>query len=56
MFSSSSSINSDEIDYKKNANIHNLYAEVLRRIDELKGFNDFPDELKEELNYIIAVD
>ena len=35
------------------ANIHNLYAEVLRRIDELKGFNDFPDELKEELNYII---
>jgi len=34
-------------------NIHNLYAEVLRRIDELNGFNDFPDELKEELNYII---
>lgn len=34
-------------------NIHNLYAEVLRRIDELKGFEDFPDELKEELNYII---
>ena len=27
--------------------------EVLRRIDELKAFPDFPEQLNEELNYII---
>ena len=33
-------------------NVQHIYMEVLRRIDELKGYNDFPDELKKELEYI----
>ena len=34
-------------------NIQHLYMEVLRRIDELKGYSDFPDVLQKELDYII---
>ena len=34
-------------------NIQHIYLEVLRRIDELKAFPDFPEQLNEELNYII---
>ena len=33
-------------------NVQHIYMEALRRIDELKGYNDFPDVLKKELEYI----
>ena len=33
-------------------NVQHIYMEALRRIEELKGYNDFPDVLKNELDYI----
>ncbi len=34
-------------------NIPHLYSEILKRIDELKGFKDFPEDLSKEFNDII---
>ena len=37
---------------RKNNNEH-LYTEIVKKINELKGFKDMPDELNKELNNII---